>query len=445
MTDLQVNNSIQIPGLKTSSPGSPSSRENSIPGLNFLTPEMMALLQEKLSNGLDFSLRNDITNYNEMDDWYYTSIEKYKDNPELYQLLLNNPHLVGNSGLFSPSVGDNAAVFFGSTAAEDRYYAQLRSDAVEYMNQLIAKYNDRKYTSESEQVGRMSQAGVNVDLSGGQGISPGDAGGNPFSQKDSQLPFSVSDAASKDSIHFLSMATQGVMSVVTSTFDFIGRVNQFQLQNTELASSELSGLTSADSWLTQMLSRYLRYDYSKGYDSSSWAQSMSDALSNITGSLEFNNLSKRTRKWVKTVSDNYQLDNVSSLALYEKLQNEYLTNREKNARIRSNPNFSEDFAKWMDNLSPIMQKFNDAEIADYESRIMNPKLMDSQIFHNNKSGEYLKSQSDLLAYRKSKIDALGSLFDDIKRSIPSDAWWSGLATWFTEMSRIMTIQALIKE
>lgn len=444
-SSLHVDNSLSIPGVSLNH-DSVSSNPNRVPGLHFMTPQMLAILQDKMTSSMDFLAENpDIVNYNELDNWYYAQIAQYKDNPELYNLLLNNPHLVGNSGKFSPSVYDNAASLLGSSAAEDRYYAQLRSDAVEYMNSLVGKYYDRKYESADQQVARLRSAGQNVDLNGGSSVSPGDSGPDPFSQKDSALPFDASNAASQESLNILSFVTEGVMSAITSTFDFIGRVNQFQLQNNELASGELEGLSSADSWLTSMLSKYIRYDYSKGYSKSDWAKSMSDALTMIPASLEFNNLSRRTRKWVKAVSDNYSLDNVSSLALYEKLQNEYLTAREKNVRIKSNPNYNEDFDKWMENITPLMSKFVDAELGDYESRIKNPKLIDSQIFHYNASGRESDARAALLKYRKEKIDTIGSLFDNIKASIPSDASWRGIAVWFTEMARVMVIQGLIKE
>lgn len=387
-----------------------------------------------------------VTNYNEMDDWYYAYINQYKSNPELYnQLLNNNPHTVGNSGLFSPTLGDNIASMFGSTAAEDRYYNQLRSDAVEWVANLVDKYNNRAYDSALSQVARQSAAGINVDLNGGQGISPGDPGSSSLAERDSVLPTDVADAASSDSLNLLQAVSTGVTTAISSTLNAIQSINQFQLQQNEIASSELNGLTSAESWFTDMLKTTIRYDYSKGYSAPEWNQALSDAIVSITESDEFNRLNRRTRRYVKNVVSNFDVNNLKSKGLYESLLNDYLTTREKNVRIKAHPSFSESFSEWMENLTPIMKEYNEAELADYLSRKKNPSLMDSQIFHNNASARHANASSDLIEYRKQKIETIGTLFDNIKASIPKDEWWHGLAEWFTEMSRIMTIQALIRE
>lgn len=406
-------------------------------GYNYRTSSRNAGSTSGRSNGS--SAQGNINDYN---NWYLSLISKYQDNPELYDQLLNSPYY---------NVGDYQSYWYEdllglSDVSREKFYNQMRMDAKEYMMSLVDKYNDRSYDSAEEQVARMKLAGQNVDLSGGQGVSPGESGSVDLAHKDAVMP---DPSGFSGAMNVASAVAQGVMSVVSNTFDFIGKINSFQLQSTDLATSELNGLMSADSWLTSMLKKTIKYQFDPegkpDTNASSFRKALSDALLSVSSSNEFNSLNKRTRKYVNAVISNYDVDNISSKALYEELKNEYLSAREKNANIQANPNYSESFDNWLSQLTPLLTEFNNGLLGEYRAKSKQRDLVVSQISSNKASARRNNADADMVEYRKSKIDSVGSLFDQMKKTIPQGEKWSGIANWFTELSKILVIQGLVHE
>lgn len=370
-------------------------------------------------------------------------IEQYKDNPYVYELLINAYNTYA-SQVFSPNLGQQFGEALGDYSSRTNFVNQqvagLRQEIAE-----ILKANHIEYlSSASAESADMSKAGINVDLSGGQGISP--AEGSDIDNSDLANP--IVNTGETPAVDFVSNVLQGCMNVFSSTMSFVGNLKQFELQNLQIASDELNNLTNADTWLNQMLKRTIKYNFdgaSSDVNSGAWHNALQDAFVSITESPEFNHLSRRTRKAVKTVLSNYDVDNVTSKVLYEQMKNEFLTARQKNVEIQSSHTFSEFLSDWISNSRPYMDQFYQAQMKEFEAKQKQPDLVQSEIAKNKSSERQQNASAVMTEYRKQKVETIGTLFDGIKNAIPNDAWYKGLAEWFTEMSRIMTIQALIKE
>lgn len=96
-------------------------------------------------------------------------IEQYKDNPELYERLKTLFQFTA----YTPS---NKEFFWGDTAGIRDYYNNEFKTAMNNAYQLIDEYNQRSYNDPTSQLSRERAAGLNPELNGGEGLSPGEAG-----------------------------------------------------------------------------------------------------------------------------------------------------------------------------------------------------------------------------------------------------------------------------
>lgn len=147
------------------------------------------------------------------DDWYWEYIEKYKDNPEAYAYLSQNPFLRANNH-YSPSFGNAITQIFGDFSGEDSFYNELDQKARNYLAEWERGQYEQKYESPVEQVKREEAAGINAALNPGM-INPGEAAENdqPFS------PTSMPGAGT--GMQTLIDVGQGLTSIVSTAFNFV--------------------------------------------------------------------------------------------------------------------------------------------------------------------------------------------------------------------------------
>lgn len=101
---------------------------------------------------------------------YMSFIEQYKtSNPELYERLKG----LLQFNAYNPS---NKESFWGDTSGIQDFYNNHFNTAMQNAQQLIDEYNQREYNDPASQMSRMQNAGLNPALSGGENITPGEAG-----------------------------------------------------------------------------------------------------------------------------------------------------------------------------------------------------------------------------------------------------------------------------
>lgn len=166
------------------------------------------------------------------DAWYWAAIEKYKDNPEAYAYLSQNPWLIANNP-YSPSLGNQIVDLFGDNSAEQNYINELMQKSRDYLGQWERGQYEQKYESPVEQVKREEAAGINSALNPGM-ITPGEAAEN-------DQPFSTTPMPGAGT-GFQSMIDvgQGLTSIVSTAFNFVTAFQQLKGLSLDNATKSLN-------------------------------------------------------------------------------------------------------------------------------------------------------------------------------------------------------------
>lgn len=111
------------------------------------------------------------------DEWYDNYIQQYKDS-EFYNELQNNPYLIRNNREYDPGFLGGVLEGFGFSSGRSNYYEDLLMARNEKLSQIEAQIREQKRNEPAAEVQRKRAAGLNVDLTGGQGIGSGEAAQN---------------------------------------------------------------------------------------------------------------------------------------------------------------------------------------------------------------------------------------------------------------------------
>lgn len=161
------------------------------------------------------------------DQWYWDAIEKYKNDPEAYAYLSDNPWL-RKDNIFSPSLGSQLLGLFGDNSAEDNFYTELHQKAMNYLSDWENRMYQQKYDSPVEQVKREAAAGINSDLAP-QSISPGAAAEN-------DQPFETTGFGNQPQINVLELGS----TIVSTAFQCITGIQQMKSLYLDNAVKSLS-------------------------------------------------------------------------------------------------------------------------------------------------------------------------------------------------------------
>lgn len=148
------------------------------------------------------------------DDDYLALIEQYKNNPELYKKLLQNPYMFSKQAPFSPTTLQSIMQGIGDFSAEDRYYADLQSQQQQWLSEALESFRQQDYNSPAAQVERERAAGINPEIA--NNVSPGNAAEN-----DQPLQPSSSMDQANDTLQAISSI--GV-NIINTSFDVFQRL-----------------------------------------------------------------------------------------------------------------------------------------------------------------------------------------------------------------------------
>lgn len=274
--------------------------------------------------------------FEDLDKWYWDYIEKYRDDPEAYAYLSQNPYL-RKDNTYSPSFGDSIMSLFGDYSAENNFYRELQQHARGYLSDWENRMYQQKYDSPVEQVKREQAAGINPDLSP-QSISPGSAAENdqPF-QTVGQPTAGTGISVAKD------MAAFG-LQFVGSVLSFGKQIQDLNVGSMNLVSHELGASSGARDLILNELSNI---DLKSLQD-----KSPKDVLNLKI----FSGYSPRTRKFLQHYLERYtDGDTLAYQTLVAELRNRKLNANRSNAEIMSSPYYSEDLNKW---TSQIMENYS---------------------------------------------------------------------------------------
>lgn len=372
--------------------------------------------------------------------WYLDHIEQYKDNPELYNQLLNNPYYIDNAGDYEPYWYEG--VLGLDQTNRNRYYNQLKSDAIEWVSSFVDKYNNRAYDSAQAQVARESAAGINVDLSGGQGISPGDPGGEPMSQKDATLP---SPSGVADGFQFLHNTVSTVISAIEMAFGMAQKFQGLEAGELSLLNSSIDAENNANGFVADVVARNFDPDRIKKFIGNTMSDDeYRDFMADVDTILNDDHLPRRFRKYW---SRSRRLDGlgVGNTSIRSKLQSslkEYYAGRYDFANVLSQPFYSDDFSAMVADISEYIRVYEteyDKLFKDYD--------FDKLLTYDKETGKRLGSlegsayseqlKASMFSEANEKLE--NELWNNIFKSLGErNSWWSNLLMLCATVARAMS-------
>lgn len=329
------------------------------------------------------------------DDWFWDAIEQYKGT-KWYDVLASNPYLLANNP-YAASDWDNFMLdVFGSNEPWRKHAQSLRTQSNEWLSMMLQQMRQEGYDSAEAQMQREKLAGVNPDISGGQGITPGAAAENdqPISPNTFGTgPTSPEQLGSiaKAGINFVSQ----VFSMSQGVYGMIG-------QGLSLVASDLSNHQSAmDLLYNEVLNTLPASDLSeegiKNLDSAVLLRSVEQVAKDSS----FN---KRTRRVLSRYADSLQGDAATAKVqdFRMALARKYLEQKKGVAQTMGDPYYSQDLSQWIDNVAPLLTAFTDSLFQEYEANYAEDVNREA---YANSSDPVTEAQADAEDARKRKAEA----------------------------------------
>lgn len=375
------------------------------------------------------------------DQWYLDLIAQYSSDPELYQYLLANPHLVRNSGTYVPQWYEQ---LLGTTDTnEQRYLNQLRSEANSWLADALAQKHIENYTDPAQETARRRAAGINDDLSGGSQIGSGEPANPSPEDTDTNLPYAMSDAANEEA--------KGVISSVMSLFELgLNAAQSFQSLNAgeiSLLNGEIKNFSDFNSIVGSTLAQNLSPDELKaivtGTDTD--GQALSKAMNWIYSDHFLNKLSPRLRRRFAKFSHRGRGNDAFTTNQLQSILKSYTSDRYDLASTLGHPFYKDDFTEMMATIGKYVNDyqieydklwkdfdFDKLGIVDKETG-MSLGEMEGQAALAGKKYDALRAQSDKMTER---------LWNNIIHALTEkDTWWSNLLLFFVPFVRSMAENA----
>lgn len=372
------------------------------------------------------------------DQWYLNEIEKYVSDPEFYEYLMSNPHLIRNSGVYQPYWYETAIGTRDTNEA--RYNAQMKSEASSWLADALSSRHQENYTSPAAQAARMTEAGINVNLNGGQGISSGDPASPSPEDTDTNLPYASTDAGTAQTWQFCQTTISAVMSLVSNGLTWAQQFQSLQSGEIALLNSDIESEMKLTDLVPILLGRSMTdqevHDFVNGKD-------MADSVLSLNPDLS--HLPRRLRKRLLNVLYNYDTNSLISKGSLEDILGSYHSSRSNLANILGHPFYKEDFNETVRLISEYVSKyqieydklwkdfdFDKLSVVDKETG-MTLGEMEGQAQLASKRYEALRAQSDGITEK---------LWNDIEKHLKSkNTWWSNLLLFFIPFARSMANNA----
>lgn len=289
------------------------------------------------------------------DSWYWQAIEKYRGT-QWYDKLASNPHLVENNAAFVPDVWqDFLYSVFGNNDAERNYYGALRNQANQYLSDTLDQMRQEGYDSAPAQVAREKSAGINSDINGGQGITPGAAAEND----QPSLPFpDVSTAPA-----FSQVAEYG-LNFVTSVFGMVEGIQGMIGNQGRIAAQDIANHSSVMGFVQEELLNALSVDDISEPDKIDEGVIL-NVLDRLSGDTSFHS---STRKIISRYRNEVFENSGKMATLRTELAERYLKARKGTAAGLADPYYEKKLADWVGRVGQYFQDLNSAVIREFNAR-----------------------------------------------------------------------------
>lgn len=287
------------------------------------------------------------------DKWYYDMIEKYRGTP-YYDYLASNPYLVWNNAAFSPNFWQSIGEVFQDTSARDNYYGALRQSAGGFFNEWQKQMAQQGYDSASSQVERERAAGINPDISGGQGITPGSAAENdqPFS------PVAMHTAEAQSNL------VEFGLNFISSVFGMVEGIQGMIGNQGRIAAQDIANHSSVMGFVQDELLNSLSVDDIS--DPSKIDEGVIlNILDGLAGDSSFNS---STRKILKRYRNEVFQNSGKMATLRTELAHRYVNARKGTAEGLADPYYEKKLSDWVGRLGEYFQRLNSAVVREIDAR-----------------------------------------------------------------------------
>ena len=274
------------------------------------------------------------------DDMYEEYLQKYASEPWFKQyesMLRNNPWLASKQAQFST---DPFTSLFNYNGARDKYYSDMRANALDWLDKRAEQYREEYYNSASQQVAREQAAGLNSDLNGSV-----DAGAASENDELSQPPL-----VNGTSEYGMQIAQAG-MSFISGILSFGKQIQDLNIGAQTKIAAELSAGSSARDYALNELAAVIGTNPSED-DVKSWLTVVSENKLKA-----FSGFSRGTRKYLQHWIDRYHEGNLPLDSLVSELRNKVATNNRSTAEVMSSPWYSPDLNEYINNVSEHFMKY----------------------------------------------------------------------------------------
>lgn len=192
-------------------------------------------------NGYDLTDGYDLSN----DSEYLALLDKYKNIPDVYDRLINNPYVKYEAPqTFFGALGDSTGLWRSSLSKtiEERKALFKETNA-----QIINDYKDKLYNSPANSKALEQDAGLNPDITG---VQPGNSQSTPIADKNESAPIGLQSSV-KDAFDSLGNIVQSALSLY-SGFQSISSTSN-------LIESQRFGLIDTADKLSQSLARSMNF------------------------------------------------------------------------------------------------------------------------------------------------------------------------------------------
>lgn len=372
---------------------------------------------------------------------YYDMIEQYKNNPDLYKKLLQNPWLFSKQAQFSPSLIQQIGQAFGDYSAFDSYYSQIQSNQQQWLSEVLEAFRQQDYDSPAAQVERERAAGINPEIA--NNITPGSAAEND------QPMMPGASMQMNDGSDILKITEAGY-SLVQNLMSMYGQFQTMRGANLDNAMREMSlynkGSQNALDWLVHSLPSDLDFNTD---DFSSLSDVVLDAVEKRSNDLPY--LSRKSRKFIghfignfKATKDNKPTAYMS--AMIEELKQRYAAARKSAAYTASDPGFDKGFMEYVSEIGQAIsiparelakkQISADKAQADYTANRLSGSL-------GKEEREAASSSAKMEVSRKDSINQINQVFDKISGLSNGDKWYHVIGKFLAEIARSALISQIL--
>lgn len=167
---------------------------------------------------------------------YYEQIQQYKDNPELYNLLLNeNPYL--NTSDIGASAWDNFGDSWGFRTNRDKLINERVQNAFKWLDEQLSTFKTNQENTPVSQVQENALAGINSDLLGNDNVE------SKIAPDLGTIPAQQFPDSNANALNAISTGANAIFSAISTVGNLSASLSAVRLNNAQIHKLESETLS----------------------------------------------------------------------------------------------------------------------------------------------------------------------------------------------------------